>query len=45
MQRNVSFTLEGFKDGRLDGRCAMTADQIREWTVAAALEEQTRHVQ
>jgi hypothetical protein len=36
--------LERFKDGRLDGRCAMTADQIRDWTAAAA-REQSQHVQ
>jgi hypothetical protein len=37
--------LEGFKDGRLDGRCTMTAGQIREWSIAGALEEQSRHEQ
>jgi hypothetical protein len=37
--------LEGFKDGRLDGRCAMAAEQIRKWTTAAVREEQSRHVQ
>jgi len=25
---------EGFQDGRLSGRCAMSAEQIREWTAA-----------
>jgi len=26
------------------GRCAMTPDQIRKWTAAGAMEEQSRHV-
>jgi hypothetical protein len=37
--------LDGFKDGRLDGRCAMTANQIAKWTAEGAVEEQSRHVQ
>jgi hypothetical protein len=37
---SVPFFLE---DGRLDGRRAMAADQIREWTAAAPREEQSRH--
>jgi hypothetical protein len=37
--------LNGFKDARLDGRCAMTAEQIRKWTEAAAMQEQSRHAQ
>jgi hypothetical protein len=37
--------LYGFKDGRLDGRCTMSVDQIRKWTEAGAMEEQNRHLQ
>jgi len=37
--------LQGFKDGWLDRRCTMTADQIRDWTAAGALKEQRRHAQ
>jgi hypothetical protein len=32
--------LEGFKDGRLEGRCAMTAEQVRDWTAAGAMDKQ-----
>lgn len=27
--------IEGFRDARLNGRSAITAEQIREWTAAA----------
>jgi hypothetical protein len=37
--------LDGFKDGRLDGCCAMTQDEISEWTAAGAMEEQSRNMQ
>jgi hypothetical protein len=40
-----AYIMDGFKDGRLDGRCTMTSDQIREWTAAGAVEEQSRHGQ
>jgi hypothetical protein len=37
--------LDGFKDGRLAGCCAMTPDEMRAWTAAGAMEEQSRNVQ
>jgi hypothetical protein len=34
-QYNSDIELEGFQDGRLSERSAMTAEQIKEWTAAA----------
>jgi hypothetical protein len=43
-QYGSDIELDRFKDGRLAGRCAMTADEIREWTKGGALEAQSRNV-
>jgi Nucleotidyl transferase of unknown function (DUF2204) len=37
--------LDRFKDGRLNQHCAMTPDEIKEWTAAGAMEEQNRNME